>query len=94
MPQCMNSCRYGNEISVNIPDHKKVRNQNIYICDSISKCYVLHDLLGDTGQKHKRIVLISVVSAGFVLLFLGLSCWYIKLKKREKKMGKLAYFPC
>ncbi|KAK9940152.1 hypothetical protein M0R45_016826 [Rubus argutus] len=43
--------------------------------------------LGDTGRKHKRIVLISVVSAGFVLLFLGLSCWYVKLKKREKKMG-------
>ncbi|KAL6204824.1 hypothetical protein ACLB2K_022091 [Fragaria x ananassa] len=44
--------------------------------------------LGDTSQRHKRIVLISVISsAGFMLLFLGLSCWYIYLKKREKERG-------
>ncbi|XP_062017995.1 G-type lectin S-receptor-like serine/threonine-protein kinase At4g27290 isoform X1 [Rosa rugosa] len=44
--------------------------------------------LGDTSQKHKRVLLVSVISsAGFVLLFLGLSCCYIYVKKREKKMG-------
>ncbi|KAK9938297.1 hypothetical protein M0R45_015046 [Rubus argutus] len=43
--------------------------------------------LGDSSEKEKRVVLIAVISAVCVLLFLGLSCWCIIRKKKQRKRG-------
>nr|XP_011461133.1 PREDICTED: G-type lectin S-receptor-like serine/threonine-protein kinase At4g27290 isoform X2 [Fragaria vesca subsp. vesca] len=58
----------------------EVNDQDLYIRMPASE-------LGNTSQKDKRVVLILVISAAAVLLFLGLSCWCIVLKKRAKLKG-------
>ncbi|KAL6196431.1 hypothetical protein ACLB2K_032046 [Fragaria x ananassa] len=58
----------------------EVSDQDLYIRMPASE-------LGNNSQKDKRVVLILVISAAAVLLFLGLSCWCIVLKKRAKLKG-------